>query len=58
MSQVPTNIFRKYDIRGSVTPEKPELTPDIAYLVGKDTAHSSANAPSAQIAYSSALITV
>ncbi|MBX3061784.1 MAG: phosphomannomutase/phosphoglucomutase [Anaerolineae bacterium] len=35
MSQVPTNIFRKYDIRGSVTPEKPELTPDVAYLVGK-----------------------
>lgn len=35
MSQVPANIFRKYDIRGSVTPEKPELTPDVAYLVGK-----------------------
>src|SRR5579859_4663583 len=35
MSQVPTNIFRKYDIRGTVKGASPELTPNLALLVGK-----------------------
>src|SRR5258708_1826381 len=35
MSQVPTNIFRKYDIRGTVKGASPEVTPDVALLVGK-----------------------
>lgn len=35
MTQVPENIFRKYDIRGTVTGDKPQLTPDVARLVGK-----------------------
>lgn len=35
MAQVPTNIFRKYDIRGTVAGDAPQMTPDIARLVGK-----------------------
>ncbi len=35
MAQVPEAIFRKYDIRGTVTGESPQLTPDVAVLVGK-----------------------
>ncbi|MBX3081749.1 MAG: phosphomannomutase/phosphoglucomutase [Anaerolineae bacterium] len=35
MAQVPTTIFRKYDIRGTVTGDNPQVTPDLAYLVGK-----------------------
>ena len=35
MTQVPENIFRKYDIRGTVTGDQPQLTPDVARLVGK-----------------------
>lgn len=35
MAQVDTSIFRKYDIRGVVTGEKPQITPDLARLVGR-----------------------
>ena len=35
MSQVPANIFRAYDIRGTVAGDKPELTKEVAFLVGK-----------------------
>src|SRR5215813_11698393 len=35
MTQVPENIFRKYDIRGTVTGDKPQLTAEVARLVGK-----------------------
>jgi phosphomannomutase/phosphoglucomutase len=35
MTQVNTTIFRKYDIRGTVTGDNPQLTPDLARLVGK-----------------------
>ncbi len=35
MAQVPTNIFRKYDIRGLVAGESPQLTPGVAALVGQ-----------------------
>jgi phosphomannomutase/phosphoglucomutase len=35
MTQVNTTIFRKYDIRGTVTGENPQLTPDLARLVGR-----------------------
>jgi phosphomannomutase/phosphoglucomutase len=35
MAQVPTTIFRKYDIRGTVVGDAPQVTPDLAYLVGK-----------------------
>ncbi|HML24049.1 MAG TPA: phosphomannomutase/phosphoglucomutase [Aggregatilinea sp.] len=35
MAQVPTHVFRKYDIRGKVTGETPDLTPDLARWVGK-----------------------
>ncbi|HLY27768.1 MAG TPA: phosphomannomutase/phosphoglucomutase [Aggregatilineales bacterium] len=35
MTQVPTNIFRQYDIRGTVKGASPELTPNLALLVGK-----------------------
>lgn len=35
MSQVPTNIFRKYDIRGTIAGASPQLTKEVAQLVGK-----------------------
>jgi len=35
MTQVDTSIFRKYDIRGTVSGEKPQLTPDLTRLVGR-----------------------
>ncbi|MBZ0283053.1 MAG: phosphomannomutase/phosphoglucomutase [Anaerolineae bacterium] len=35
MTQVDTSIFRKYDIRGVVAGENPQLTPDLARLVGR-----------------------
>jgi phosphomannomutase / phosphoglucomutase len=35
MTQVDTSIFRKYDIRGTVTGDHPQITPDLARLVGK-----------------------
>jgi phosphomannomutase/phosphoglucomutase len=35
MTQVNTTIFRKYDIRGTVTGDNPQLTADLAHLVGK-----------------------
>jgi phosphomannomutase / phosphoglucomutase len=35
MPQVPTTIFRKYDIRGTVAGDSPQLTPEVATLVGK-----------------------
>ena len=35
MAQVPTAIFRKYDIRGLVAGKNPQLTPALATLVGK-----------------------
>jgi phosphomannomutase / phosphoglucomutase len=35
MTQVDTSIFRKYDIRGTVSGDKPPLTPDLTRLVGR-----------------------
>lgn len=35
MTQVDHSIFRKYDIRGVAVGDKPQLTPDLARLVGK-----------------------
>ncbi len=35
MAQVPKSIFRAYDIRGTVAGDAPQLTPDVANLVGK-----------------------
>ncbi len=35
MAQIRSNIFRKYDIRGTVAGNDPELTPLVAELVGK-----------------------
>ncbi|MEP7289704.1 MAG: phosphomannomutase/phosphoglucomutase [Chloroflexota bacterium] len=35
MTQVPANIFRKYDIRGTATGDAPQLTSEVALLVGK-----------------------
>jgi phosphomannomutase / phosphoglucomutase len=35
MTQVDTSIFRKYDIRGTVDGEHPQLTAELARLVGK-----------------------
>ncbi|MEM6280603.1 MAG: phosphomannomutase/phosphoglucomutase [Chloroflexota bacterium] len=35
MAQVPTNIFRKYDIRGIAVGDNPQITPELATLVGK-----------------------
>jgi len=35
MAQVPATIFRKYDIRGTVTGDQPQLTPEVAFLVGQ-----------------------
>src|SRR5262245_45092085 len=35
MAQVDTSIFRKYDIRGVVGGEKPQITPELARLVGR-----------------------
>src|SRR5438309_576950 len=35
MSEVPQNIFRKYDIRGTVAGDTPQLTKEVAFLVGK-----------------------
>jgi phosphomannomutase/phosphoglucomutase len=35
MAQVDTSIFRKYDIRGTVAGDHPQMTPDLACLVGK-----------------------
>lgn len=35
MTEINTTIFRKYDIRGTVTGDNPQLTPAIAVLVGK-----------------------
>ena len=35
MTQIDTSIFRKYDIRGLVSGENPQITPELAELVGK-----------------------
>ncbi len=35
MAQVPETIFRKYDIRGTVAGDAPQLTKEVAFLVGK-----------------------
>jgi phosphomannomutase/phosphoglucomutase len=35
MTQVDTSIFRKYDVRGVVSGDKPQITPELARLVGK-----------------------
>src|SRR3990172_396587 len=35
MAQVPAQIFRKYDIRGTVTGPEAQLTPAVARLVGQ-----------------------
>ena len=35
MTQVDTSIFRKYDIRGTVAGDSPQLTPELARYVGK-----------------------
>jgi len=35
MTEVITSIFRKYDIRGTVSGDNPQITPDLARLVGK-----------------------
>src|SRR5215211_1275286 len=35
MTQVDTSVFRKYDIRGEVAGDNPQITPDLARLVGK-----------------------
>ncbi|HYO89331.1 MAG TPA: phosphomannomutase/phosphoglucomutase, partial [Candidatus Limnocylindrales bacterium] len=35
MTDVNATIFRKYDIRGTVVGDNPQLTPDLARLVGK-----------------------
>lgn len=35
MAQVPAAIFRKYDIRGTVIGDNPQVTPDLARYVGK-----------------------
>ncbi len=35
MTQVDTSIFRKYDIRGLVSGDTPQITPELASLVGK-----------------------
>lgn len=35
MAEIITTIFRKYDIRGTVTGDNPQLTPQVANLVGK-----------------------
>jgi phosphomannomutase/phosphoglucomutase len=35
MAQVDTSIFRKYDIRGVVSGDTPQITPELARLVGK-----------------------
>jgi phosphomannomutase/phosphoglucomutase len=35
MTQIDTSVFRKYDIRGTVSGEKPQITPDLTRLVGR-----------------------
>jgi phosphomannomutase/phosphoglucomutase len=35
MTQVDSSVFRKYDIRGEVAGDNPQITPDLARLVGK-----------------------
>jgi len=35
MAQVDSSIFRKYDIRGIATGDTPQLTPEVARLVGQ-----------------------
>src|SRR5690606_14820377 len=35
MTAINPTIFRKYDIRGTATGDNPQLTPDVARLVGK-----------------------
>ena len=35
MAQVITTVFRKYDIRGTVTGATPQLTPELARYVGR-----------------------
>ena len=35
MREIDRSIFRKYDIRGTADGESPQLTPGVAYLVGK-----------------------
>jgi phosphomannomutase len=35
MADIITSIFRKYDIRGTVTGDPPQITPTVALLVGK-----------------------
>jgi phosphomannomutase/phosphoglucomutase len=35
MAQVDTSIFRKYDIRGTAVGDSPQITPDLARLVGR-----------------------
>lgn len=35
MTQVDTSIFRKYDVRGVVSGDNPQITPELARLVGR-----------------------
>ena len=35
MTQVDTSVFRKYDIRGTVAGDNPQITPELARLVGR-----------------------
>src|SRR3990170_5451579 len=35
MAHVDTSIFRKYDIRGLVSGDRPQITPPLARLVGR-----------------------
>ena len=35
MIKIDTSIFRKYDIRGLVAGDSPQITPELARLVGK-----------------------
>lgn len=35
MTQIDSSVFRKYDIRGEVAGDNPQITPDLARLVGK-----------------------
>jgi phosphomannomutase/phosphoglucomutase len=35
MTQVDTSVFRKYDVRGTVSGEKPQITTELARLVGR-----------------------
>ena len=35
MASLDRSIFRKYDIRGTAAGDSPQLTPEVALLVGK-----------------------